>query len=264
LHPPKTQSSAELRPYVKTADKIYDQSFHQIDYSHIPRQIVLLPSKAKTVKLDIQTAGKNIGYIMGAGDVLPQNLKQVGYAVTLLEDEQITIKALQKFDAVVLGVRAYNVRNSLAFKHQTLMDYVKSGGTLIVQYNTSHRLLLKQVSPYPMQLSRDRVTDETAEINILLPDHPLMNYPNKITATDFEGWVQERGLYFPNEWDEAYDALLSSHDQDEPARNGGLLYAQYGEGTFIYTGYSWFRQLPAGVPGAYRLFANLLAGGKEE
>jgi len=264
LYPPKTQSNAELKPYIKVDDKIYDRSFHQIEYGHIPRQIVLLPAKAKTVKLDIETAGKNIGYIMGAGDVLPENLKQVGYTVTLLDDSQITTKELQKFNAIVLGVRAYNVSKNLVFKQQALMDYLKTGGTLIVQYNTSHRLLLEDIGPYPMKLSRDRVTDETADVQILQPDHPLMNYPNKITAADFEGWVQERGLYFPNEWDDNYDILLSAHDQGEPPRNGGLLYAEYGEGTFIYTGYSWFRQLPVGVPGAYRLFANLLAGGKKE
>jgi len=150
----------------------------------------------------------------------------------------------------------------MQFKHAALLDYVKEGGTLIIQYNTSHRLLLDELGPYPLQLSRDRVTVEEAEVSILNPGHPLMNFPNKITEADFENWVQERGLYFPSEWDEKYEALLSCHDPDEPARKGGLLYVKYGEGTFIYTGYSWFRQLPAGVPGAFRIFANLLAGGK--
>jgi len=260
----QAQSEAWLKPYLKIKDKTYNQSYYRIEYDHIPRQIVLLPAKAKTVKLDFQIAGKNIGYVMGAGDVLPQNLQQVGYEVTLLEDAQITPNVLQKFNAVVLGVRAYNVRKSLLFKQAALMEYVKNGGTLIVQYNTNHRMLVDEVGPYPLQLSRDRVTDETAKVTILQANHPLLNYPNKISDTDFEGWVQERGLYFPNEWNERYTALLSSHDPNEPARNGGLLFAEYGEGTFIYTGYSWFRQLPAGVPGAYRLFANLLAGGKEK
>lgn len=262
LYPPKNQSEGWLKPYLVVDDNIYNRSYHQIEYNHIPNQIVLLPAKAKTVKLDLQIAGKNIGYIMGAGDVLPQNLKQVGYSVTLLEDAQINPETLEKFDAIVLGVRCYNVRKNLSYKQPALLAYVKKGGTLLVQYNTNHRLLLDEVGPYPLKLSRDRVTNETAKVTILKPNHPLMNYPNTITEADFEGWVQERGLYFPNEWDDAYDALLSCHDADEPARNGGLLYAEYGEGRFIYTGYSWFRQLPAGVPGAYRLFANLLAGGK--
>ncbi len=264
LYPPEEQSEAKLTPFLQVDEQQYNRSFHQIDYPHIPRQLVLLPSEAKAVKMDIKTTSKNIGYIMGAGDVIPQNLRQVGYSVTLLEDHDITPTILEKFDAVVLGIRAYNVRKNLAFKQPALTDYVKNGGTLIVQYNTNHRLLVDKVGPYPLQLSRDRVTDEFAEVTILQPDHPLMNYPNKITAADFDGWVQERGLYFPNKWDDAYTPLLSCHDFNEPDKQGGLLYAEYGDGIFIYTGYSWFRQLPAGVPGAYRLFANILAGGKDK
>ena len=142
------------------------------------------------------------------------------------------------------------------------MEYVEQGGTMIVQYNTSHRLVTKDLAPYPMKLSRDRVTVEEAEVRFLKPEHHVLNYPNKITSKDFDGWVQERGLYFPNEWDEKFDAILSSNDPGEPARDGGLLVTTYGKGHYIYSGYSWFRELPAGVPGAYRLFTNLISIGK--
>jgi len=165
----------------------------------------------------------------------------------------VTLNNLQKFDALIMGVRAYNTRPRLKFHQKTLMEYVEKGGTLIVQYNTSFRLVTEYIAPYQLNLSRDRVTVEGAEVSFLLPEHPVLNTPNKITTADFENWVQERGLYFPNEWDDRYAAVLSSNDPNEPPRNGGLLVAEYGEGHFIYTGYSWFRELPAGVPGAYRV-----------
>jgi hypothetical protein len=142
------------------------------------------------------------------------------------------------------------------------MKYVQNGGNLIVQYNTNHALVTNDIAPFPLQLSRDRVAVENAEVRFLKPEHPVLNSPNKITTKDFEGWVQERGLYFPSEWSKEYEAILSSNDPGEPARNGGLLVAKYGKGNFIYTGYSWFRELPAGVPGAYRLFSNMISLGK--
>ena len=143
------------------------------------------------------------------------------------------------------------------------MDYVKNGGTIIVQYNTSRRLVTEELAPYPLKLSRDRVTVEGAEMRVLKPDHEVLNFPNKITSNDFENWVQERGLYFPNEWDEKFEAILSSNDPGEDPKDGGLLIAPYGDGYYIYSGYSWFRQLPAGVPGAYRLFTNMISIGKK-
>ena len=142
------------------------------------------------------------------------------------------------------------------------MEYVENGGTMIVQYNTGHRLVTKDVAPYPLKISRERVSKEDAEIRILQPEHEVLNFPNKITQKDFEGWVQERGLYFPNEWDEQFEAILSSNDPGETPKDGGLLIAKYGEGYYIYTGYSWFRELPAGVAGAYRIFTNLISIGK--
>ena len=167
------------------------------------------------------------------------------------------------YDACVVGIRAYNVEEDLKFKHKYLLEYVEKGGTLIIQYNTTRGLNLKDIGPYPMTLSRKRVSMEEAEVRILLPDHVALNHPNKITEMDFDNWVQERGLYFPNEWDERYAAPLSSNDPGEDPLDGSLLIAEYGNGHFVYTGLSWFRELPAGVPGAFRLFANLLSLKKE-
>ena len=172
------------------------------------------------------------------------------------------LENLKRFDAVILGVRAYNTLDNIRFHQSDLFRYVEEGGTMIVQYNTNHRLKVDEVAPYPLRLSRDRVAVEEAEVRILKPDHPILNSPNKITSADFEGWVQERGLYFPDEWDDHFEALLSSNDPGEPPRDGGLLVAVYGKGYYIYTGYSWFRELPAGVPGAFRIFTNLISAGK--
>ena len=265
LTPPKTQSEGNLEAVVEIAGKKYKNEVIWIDYDHIPVQTISMPSSAKIVKLAIEKKGSKLGYIMGAGDKIPESLKQIGYEVQLLEDSDITVENLKKFDAVICGIRAYNTREKMKFHQSKLMEYVKSGGTYIVQYNTAHRLKVKseELGPYPMKVSRDRVAVEEAEVRLLAKDHPVLNTPNKITEKDFDDWVQERGLYFPSEWDEKYTAILSSNDPGEPARNGGLLVAEYGEGHYIYTGYSWFRELPAGVPGAFRMFANMLSIGKE-
>ncbi|VAW25140.1 FIG00930393: hypothetical protein, partial [hydrothermal vent metagenome] len=179
-----------------------------------------------------------------------------------LKNRDITPEKLKNFDAVILGIRAYNTNTRAKFYQKYLHNYVRDGGTLIVQYNTNRRLKVKEVAPYSLKLSKDRVTNENAEVNIMLPSHEILNYPNKITKDDFRGWVQERGLYFPNEWDSHFKAVLSMNDIDESAKKGSLLIAKYGEGNFIYTGLSFFRELPAGVPGAYKLFANMISIGK--
>jgi hypothetical protein len=226
---------------------------------------VLSEANAKVVNIDLKKAGNNVGYIMGAGDEIPASLEQIGYDVTLLENGDISAENLKQYDAVILGVRAYNTIDRLRFYQPQLMDYVKNGGTMIVQYNTTRglKIPMEEIAPYPLQLSRDRVTVEEAEVRFLKPEHPVLNFPNKITQKDFDGWVQERGLYFPDEWSNEFDAILSSNDPGEPPRDGGLLVAKYGEGHYIYTGYSWFRELPAGVPGAFRIFANLISIGQE-
>lgn len=266
LYPPKGQSEASITPKVKLGDKTYNKEAIFIEYDHIPTQTVFRKSTARVVKIDLATAGRKVGYVMGAGDEIPANLEQIGYEVSLLEDGDFQLANLRKYDAIILGIRAYNTVDRLKFYQSNLLKYVEEGGNLIVQYNTTRRLKVSQdkIAPYHLKISRDRVAVEEAEVRLLRPEHPVLNFPNKITSKDFDGWVQERGLYFPNEWGEEFTAILSSNDPGEPARDGGLLVAPYGEGNYIYTGYSWFRELPAGVPGAYRLFANLISLGQTD
>lgn len=252
-------SEAILTAKAKIGDKVYSNRLVTIKYDHIPQQSVLLPAEAHAARIDLRVAAKNIGYYMGAGDELPTALRQMGCEVTMLEDKDFSPENLQKFDAIVLGIRAYNTREALRFHQPKLFEYVKMGGTLITQYNNNFDLFVDNLAPYPLKLGRSRVTDESAEVRFLQPEHPLLNIPNKITPNDFNGWVQERGLYFPTEWDAHFTALLSSNDPAEKAADGSLLVAPYGQGQFIYTSLSFFRELPAGVPGAYRLFANLIS-----
>jgi hypothetical protein len=262
LYPSAGESEGKISIEAEIDGNTFSRSLKEIDYPHIAPQAVFPDASARVVKLDLEKKGENIGYIMGAGDDIPASLEQIGYTVTILEDGDINLENLKKFDAVILGVRAYNVREALKFKQPQLMQYVKLGGTMIVQYNTSSKLVTDQLGPYPFELGRGRVAVEEALINIIAPEHPLLNTPNKISPKDFEDWVQERGLYFVDSWDDRYQAILSSNDPGEPALKGGLLVTQYGKGYYIYSGYSWFRELPAGVPGAYRLFTNMISIGK--
>lgn len=235
------------------------QSLTTIDHPHIPAQRVFSEAAAKGVRINVRTRGSHIGYIMGPGDEVPAALRQIGYDVTLLSDAEIERGDFAKYDAIVTGVRAYNTRNSLLLGFPKLMAWVQNGGTLVEQYNTLADLLVKEPGPYPFKITHDRVTVEEAPVTFLKPDHPLLNEPNKITQSDFDGWVQERGLYFTEDWDPRYETVIACHDPGEPERPGGELYARYGKGVFIYTCYDWFRELPAGVPGAYKLFANLVS-----
>lgn len=260
--PPSGQSEGYLEPIVSAEGQTFNNELVIIDYEHIPYQSVLLPSEAKVAKIDIQKKGQNIGYINGAGDAIPESLKQIGYSVTTVDPSNISEKNLQNFDAIVVGIRAYNTVPELAFAQPILNKYVENGGTMIVQYNTNHSLVTENFAPYSLKLSRERVTDEFSEVKILAPENPLLNTPNKITQKDFEGWVQERGLYFPNEWAKEFTPILGMKDKGETETKGSLLVAKYGKGYYIYTGLSFFRELPAGVPGAYRLFANMLSIGK--
>jgi LmbE family N-acetylglucosaminyl deacetylase len=262
--PPENQSEGTISPFITIDDKTYTSELVEIDYDHIPFQSVIMPAEAKVVRLNIERKGQLIGYIQGAGDAVPTSLRQMGYSVIELNEADITLDKLLNFDAIILGIRAYNTNKRASFYQKHLHNYVNNGGTLIVQYNTSHRLKVAQVAPYPLQLSRDRVTDENATVRILNPAHELLNYPNKINQEDFNGWVQERGLYFPKKWDSNYEAIISMNDKNESPKNGSLLLAKYGKGNFIYTGLSFFRELPAGVPGAYKLFANMLSVGKNK
>jgi len=261
--PPKNQSEGYLTPMVHIGNEVYTRELIEINYSHIPFQTVLLPSESKIVRLDIKKKGENIAYIEGAGDVVPESLQQIGYNVIKVKPEDITVESLSRFDAVVVGIRAYNVVENLKFKQQLLFDFVENGGNMIVQYNTSRGIKVDQIAPFDLKLSRDRVTDENAEVRILNPNHELLNFPNKITQDDFKGWTQERGLYFPNQWSKEFTPLISINDKGEDPKTGSLLVAKHGKGHYIYTGLSFFREFPAGVSGAYRLFANMLSIGKD-
>jgi len=261
VKPPKSKARASLKPVFSTGTKTFDQELHIIDYPHIRTQTVLLPAQTKLIRLDIKTKGENIAYIKGAGDDIPQSLRAIGYKVDVLSADDISVKKLQEYDAVVVGIRAYDTQESLVLNQNALFDYIKQGGTVVQQYNTTRELKTDKVAPYRLSLSHDRVTDENSKVRFLAPNHPVLTTPNKITSRDFENWVQERGLYFPSKWSDHYTPILGMHDQGEEELKGSLLVAKYGKGYFVYTGLSFFRELPAGVPGAFRLFANLLALG---
>ncbi|MET0244669.1 MAG: PIG-L family deacetylase, partial [Flavitalea sp.] len=236
-----------------------------IHYDHIPDIYYYYQDNAKALNIDLRTVGKKIGYIDGAGDKVTVALKQMGYDVVTLKEQDITFQVLKQFDAVITGVRAYNVHPYLTDRNNELMEYVKQGGNLIVQYNTNSFAgpMAAKIGPYPFNISRNRVTDQNAKVDFLLPQHPVLNYPNKITGKDFEGWIQERGTYFADQIDPHYQMPLGMNDAGEPKQNGSLIITDYGKGKFVYTGLVFFRELPAGVPGAYRLIANIIALSKK-
>ncbi|MGB8296807.1 MAG: PIG-L family deacetylase [Polyangia bacterium] len=264
------------RSVVHFAAEVGSQRFSlgqiRIEHDHVPIEVILTNADVQVVAFPLERRGTRIGYISGPGDAIPASLGQAGYLVTIIGDPVLadaaasqSAAAFSSFDAIVTGVRAFNSRAPLRASRAALLAYVQAGGTLIVQYNTNNRLspLTTPIGPFPFEIGSQRVTDEDAPIKFISPAHPLLNFPNKITEHDFDGWLQERGLYFASNWDARYQTLISTNDPGERALPGGILAAQFGKGTFIYTGLAFFRQLPAGVPGAFRLFANLLAGIKE-
>jgi LmbE family N-acetylglucosaminyl deacetylase len=237
----------------------YQLGVQRIAYDHIPVITLFPPAQTKLLKLDIQMPGKNIGYIIGAGDLIPDALRQLGYKVTILNEEDIMKGDLSGYDAIITGVRAYNVNPRLAVEQPRLLEYVKNGGNLVVQYNNNAGLVTNNIGPYPFKPLNQRITDENAKVTIVNPESPLLNSPNKITQSDFDGWVQERSLYHVTDVDPKYQYLFQMNDPDEAANKGSVITTEYGKGRFTYTSLSFFRQLPAGVPGAYRLFINLLS-----
>jgi len=261
LTPDKNGKDGQLQAMVSIDGKDYSQSITRIEYDHIPYQFILSDAQARIVFLDLKKTGNKIGYIPGAGDDVPACLTQIGYDVTLLTDELLVKEDLSKFSSIVTGVRVYNTNDRMKIYHEKLMEYVHQGGNLIVQYNTNNRIapMETKVGPYPFTISRDRVTDETAKVEFTNAKHAVLNTPNKISQKDFEGWVQERGIYFATELDKNYETVLSMNDPNEKAHDGSLIIAKHGKGNFVYTGLAFFRELPAGVPGAYRLFVNLLS-----
>ena len=261
-------SNGQLQAVATTSTGQFSRGIRLVEYKHIPTQTNFPTSEAKLVRLDVKTAAKQIGYIMGAGDEVPLALRQMGCTVTMLNQAELD-KDLSRFDAIMVGVRAYNTEDHLKFYQAKLMQYVQNGGTMIVQYMTAggsgflaNGLKVNQIGPYPFNIGRDRITEEDAPVTFVNPQHPLLNKPNKLTDTDFSGWVQERGIYFAVDYDKAYEPIFSMNDTGEAAKNGSLIYAKYGKGHFMYTGLVFFRELPAGVPGAYRLLANMISVGK--
>ena len=260
---PSRITNTKLTAQAKIGDKIYNNQRIEISYPHIPAQLLQPPVRIKAVTLDLAIRGKKVGYVPGAGDSVAEALKQMGYEVTMLTGSDLTTNRLKDFDAVVIGIRAFNVRNDLVSHLPDLFAFVEAGGNVIEQYNRpGGDLKTDKLAPYSLRLSGERVTDENATMKFLAPDHPALNTPNKITAADFDGWVQERGIYFPNQWDEHFTPILACADPGEEPKSGALLIAKHGTGYFVYTGLDFFRELPAGVPGAYRLFANLVSLGK--
>ena len=263
--PGAAATAATLKIVAEAGGRGFARGVVRIEHAHIPTQALLIDADVRLVPLPLLTAGTRIGYIPGPGDEVPASLRQVGYDVTMLGDDALAAgpAALARFDAIVVGVRAYNTSDRLRAAHAALMSYVEAGGVLVVQYNTNNRIapLSVPVGPFPFEIGRERVTDEEAAVTFTRPEHPALTSPNPISARDFEGWVQERGLYFAEHWDPHYETVLSMHDPGEKPLEGALLWARHGKGTFVYTGLAFFRQLPDGVPGAFRLFANLLGGG---
>lgn len=239
-------------------NKKYNRGYKTIEYDHITKQVLFPKSEVNLKKVDLKSDVNNIAYVMGAGDEIPDNLREVGFNVTILTPNEIVTSSLESFDAILGGIRVLNTQKEMEFCKPILLEYVKNGGTLIYQYNTNRGVKTEGLGPYPFTLSRQRVTDEYAKPTLLAPDHKIMNFPNKLTLVDFDNWVQERGLYFPGTWDEQYTPLIAWSDPDEEKSKGSVIVADYEKGAFIYTGISFFRQLPKGVPGAYKLLVNMI------
>ncbi len=266
ITPPKETRINEMLLFIHHNDKDgnaktvgFAKSMEKIDYDHIPYQAMFPNAKVRLIRAELEKKGERIGYILGAGDYVPKALEQIGYSVDIIEAKNLGTTDLSVYDAVLTGIRAFNIQDELAIYLPKLHKYVENGGNLIVQYNTAHRLVTQDIGVYPFHISRERVTEENAKVVFELPNHPVLNTPNKITETDFEGWTQERGLYFADTWDEHFEAPISSFDTGESPQKGSIIIAKYGKGNFAYTGISWFRQLPEGVTGAYRLLVNLIS-----
>jgi LmbE family N-acetylglucosaminyl deacetylase len=265
LTPPANASEITLKAIAKTSSGTYNRGITVVDYKHVPTLTLFPFSEAKALRIDLKKKGNRIGYISGAGDEVPAALQQIGYQVTQLTESELQ-KDLAVYDAIIVGVRAYNTEDRLKFYQDKLMKYVENGGNMVVQYQTNAffgGLKINNMGPFPYGIGRNRVTDETTNIKFLKPEHPLLNAPNKISEKDFEGWIQERGLYFSDKWSDKYETIFSMKDGNESEQEGSLLYAKYGKGNYVFTGLAFFRQLPAGVSGAYRLFSNLISVGRK-
>ena len=256
--PPSNESKGLLQPILSGITQTL--SFNELQYSHLPMLNWFEPSEAPVVRVITQINEGKVAYIHGAGDEVDKAIAQMGFQVDILDEKTLAKTDLTQYRAVVLGIRAYNTNKWLPAYHQRFLSYIEQGGNLIVQYNTATQdLITNEIGPFKFRIARDRVTEENAVPNLLSAEHPVWTTPNRIAAQDFDGWVQERGLYFADEWAPEFMPLVSWSDKGEPARAGGLLFARYGKGSFMYTGISFFRQMPAGVPGAYRILANMIS-----
>jgi LmbE family N-acetylglucosaminyl deacetylase len=258
---PQEQTASEVRAVAEVDGNEVAVTTRDLDYPHIEPQTAFETASARFVRADVKVLSREVGYVVGAGDEIPQALEQIGCRVTLLTEDDLAQGDLSRFDAIITGVRAWNEREDLRSNRSRVFDYAQNGGTVVVQYNVL-RPSPGEFSPLPVRISQGRVSVEDVPVQVLDPASPLLHKPNKITAADFAGWVQERGLYFAGEWDQALRPVIASADPGEKPLPGGLLWAPVGKGVYVFTAYSWFRQLPAGVPGAYRIFANLISAGK--
>jgi LmbE family N-acetylglucosaminyl deacetylase len=257
--PPSRESRGELHASAKVGDHSIRVGMDVIAYEHIPPQALFPPAETNLVRSDIRNLAHKLGYIMGAGDQMPDALRQIGSTVTLLSASDLARGDLSSYDAIITGVRAYNTRADLRTYQNRLLEYVKNGGRLIVQYNVVERAALEGIGPYPFKVGGERVTVEEAPVATQNTDLRVFHEPNEINAHDFASWIQERGLNFASEWDPHYKPLFETHDPGQKPQLGGTLFAPYGKGVYIFTAFAWFRQLPAGVPGAYRIFANFMS-----
>ncbi|MBZ9651129.1 PIG-L family deacetylase [Psychroflexus montanilacus] len=256
---PTTEGEVTLSPILKIGNKTLSKKVSTIDYDHIGTHKLVQESTAKLVNLEIEISDKKIAYVEGAGSSVPSNLRDLGFEVDEFSPDDISTEILSGYDVVIMGIRAYNIHEVLAYKQDVLFQFVENGGTMIVQYNTNRGLKTERIAPFEMKMSRDRVTEEDAKVRFITPKHKVLYHPNKIVEEDFEGWVQERGLYFPEKWSRELSPVLSMNDKNETPKEGSILIGEYGKGHYIYTGLSFFRELPAGVSGAYKLFSNLIS-----
>jgi LmbE family N-acetylglucosaminyl deacetylase len=259
VKPSKETSENVIKSIVTIDNQEFDKNKIDINYNHIFKQMVLKPAETKFLKLNIKTKNEKIAYIMGAGDEVPKSLQQMGYEVSIINPNEISTEKLSRFDVVMTGIRAYNVVNELKYKQDILLNFVKNGKTMIVQYNTTDALVTPNIAPFPLKIGKERVTEENAEVRFIDQKNEILNFPNKLTIKDFEGWTQEQGLNYPSEFDNNFVSIISSNDKGETPKNSAILVAKYGKGTYIYTGISFFRQLPEGVSGAFRLMSNLIS-----
>ena len=262
--PPDNASSTELIAEVNWNGKTFNKSLQVIDYEHINSQIWLRDAKANVENISLKIPNVKVGYIQGSGDDVDKSLREIGLDIVDLDVKQFNPEILKDLDVIILGIRAFNTIPELEIYKNVLWNFVENGGVVIAQYNTSRGLSEDEISPIPLKLGRDRISDETADLKILKPNHSIFNYPNQITSRDFANWVQERGLYFAESWDKKFEPMLAGNDVGETEKQGILLIADYGKGKYIYTGLSFFRELPAGVSGAYRLMMNMIALGERD